>query len=116
MRPLQVKTIPFNRFFSLKIFRDKNIFVHVGVEKVPVIKNGVIKRYEYTQYLHFLDILGDQYLENQNKLNERINIFRDQIFNDVARKDHSEEVEVDMGICFKNKRKHLFGQIYNQYT
>ena len=62
IRPLEAKTIPFNRFFVMKIFREKNMFVHVGVEKIPVIKNGVIKRYEYKNYLHFLDILGDMYV------------------------------------------------------
>ena len=45
VRPLQVKTIPFNRFFVAKIFKERNMFIHIGVEKVPVIKNGIIKRY-----------------------------------------------------------------------
>lgn len=61
-RPLDILSIPFNRFFSVKIFREKNIFVHIGVEKTPVVKNGVIKRYEYRSFMNFLDILGDIYL------------------------------------------------------
>lgn len=40
--------------------------------------------------MHFLDILGDIYVENNNKLNERMNVFKQQIFGDVARKDHSD--------------------------
>lgn len=95
-RSLMTKTVAFNRFFAVKIFKEKNMFVHVGVEKVPVIKNGVIKRYEYQQYMNFLDVLGDMYVENHNKLEERLNVFREQIFGDVAKKDHSEELEVDM--------------------
>ena len=81
--------LKFVNFMVCKIFREKNVFLQVGVEKIPIIKNGVIKRYEYKNYLQFLDILGDMYVENKNKLDERINVFRDQIFTDVARKDHS---------------------------
>ena len=74
----------------MKIFREKNIFVQIGVEKVPVLKNGVIKRYEYRSYMQFLDILGDIYVENRTKLNERMKIVVERNANDVARKDHSE--------------------------
>lgn len=44
-RALSTKTVSFNRFFAVKIYKEKNLFVHIGVEKVPVIKNGIIKRY-----------------------------------------------------------------------
>ena len=57
-----------NRFFSVKLWRERNLFVHIGVEKIPVVKNGVIKRYEFIQFMHFLDILGDQFIENNAKL------------------------------------------------
>lgn len=53
------------------------------------MKNGFIKRYEFRQYMQFLDILGDQYVENKNKFDERMNIFLQQITEDVAKKDHS---------------------------
>lgn len=114
-RSLDVSSIPFNRFFSVKIFREKNIFVHIGVEKVPVIKNGVIKRYEYNSYMHFLDILGDIYLDNRNKFNERMNVFKQQIFSDVAKKDHSEELEVDKSLIQK-KAAYFYTEVYNEYT
>lgn len=84
-----------NRYFSMRILREKNIFLHIGVEKVPIIKNGIIKRYEFSQFMHFLDILGDQYVENRNKLDERMNYFTGQIYSDAAKKDHSEELEID---------------------
>jgi hypothetical protein len=45
VRALAVKSIHFNRFFVVKIFKEKNMFVHVGVEKIPIVKGGVIKRY-----------------------------------------------------------------------
>ena len=89
VRSLDVKTVAFNRFFVCKIFQDKNMFVQVGVEKIPIIKNGVIKRYEYRSYMQFLDILSDMFVENRIKLEERMTIFREQIFSDVARKDHA---------------------------
>ena len=91
-RCLATKTVALNRFFAVKIFKEKNLFVHIGVEKIPVVKNGVIKRYEYQQYMNFLDVLSDHYVENRNKLEERLSVFREQIFGDVARKDHSEEI------------------------
>lgn len=62
VRPLESKTIPFNRFFTAKIFKEKNIFIHIGVEKVPILRHGVIKRYEFVNYMQFLDILGDQFV------------------------------------------------------
>ena len=30
-RALEVKTIPFNRFLVVKIYREKNLFVQIGV-------------------------------------------------------------------------------------
>ena len=57
--------------------------------------------------MHFLDILGDIYVENKNKQNERMNVFKDQIFNDVARKDHSEELEVDRQV-YKHTNLYFF--------
>jgi hypothetical protein len=43
---LQTKSWTCNRFFSTKIFREKNFIVHIGVEKIPILgKNNVIKRY-----------------------------------------------------------------------
>lgn len=89
-RAIHAKTIPFNRFLSVKILRERNMFVHIGVEKVPVIKNGLIKRYEFSQYMHFLDILGDAFVENKSKSDERMHHFTNTIYNDAAKKDHSE--------------------------
>jgi hypothetical protein len=63
--------------------------LHIGVEKIPVVKNGSIKRYEFIQFMHFLDIHGDQYVENIAKLNERMSHFTSTIFQDVSKKDHS---------------------------
>lgn len=90
LRPLAAKSIPLNRLFSVRLLRERNMFVHIGVEKIPVIKGGIIKRYEFLQYMHFLDILGDQYVENKKKNEERVNYFTDIIYNDPARKDHSD--------------------------
>lgn len=56
---------------------------------MPVIRNGIIKRYEYRSYMQFLDILGDQFVENKNKLDERLKIFVSSILGDVAKRDHS---------------------------
>jgi len=72
---IQTKTIPMNAFFHMKLMRERNLFFHIGVEKVPIVKNAIIKRYEFVQYMHFLDILGDQFTENKNKRDERINHF-----------------------------------------
>ena len=91
-RPIVTKSIPFNRFFSVKILRERNMFVHIGVEKVPIIKGGIIKRYEYTQYMQFLDILGDAFVENKAKTDERMHHFVQMIHNDMAKKDHSSEL------------------------
>ncbi len=65
---------------------------HIGVEKVPIVgnKGNIIKRYEYSSYIQFLDILSDQITENPNKLHERIDLFLKNIRADVARNDHSE--------------------------
>ena len=55
------RAFPYNRFFTVKAFREKNLLVHVGVEKVPILSknNTVIKRYEFKSYIQFLDVLGD---------------------------------------------------------
>lgn len=45
VKPIHCKVVPFNRYFSCRIFKEKNVIVQIGVEKVPVIKNGIIKRY-----------------------------------------------------------------------
>ena len=31
VRPLEVLAIPFNRFFTCKIFHEKNMFIHIGI-------------------------------------------------------------------------------------
>ncbi len=38
--------------------------------------------------------------------------FKDQIFNDVAKKDHSEELEVDMAL-YDKKKHYFFNEVYN---
>lgn len=39
------------------------------MEKIPVVsRSNIIKRYEFRNYMQFLDILGDQYVEDQNKV------------------------------------------------
>jgi hypothetical protein len=89
------------------------------VEKIPILKHGVIKRYEFVQFMHFLDILGDQFVENKNKLDERMNYFTELIYNDAARKDHSEELEVDRAAFAKQTRQprgYFFKEVYNEYT
>jgi flagellar biosynthesis GTPase FlhF len=48
-------------------------------------------------------------------MDERMNIFRQQIFSDVARKDHSEEIEVDVAAINK-KSDYFYKEIYNDYT
>lgn len=62
VRPISTtRSFSYNRFFTLKCFREKNLLIHIGVEKIPVVsRNKVIKRYEYNNYIQFLDVLGDQ--------------------------------------------------------
>lgn len=45
--------------------------------------------------MHFLDILGDAFIENKAKTDERMHHFTNTIYNDAAKKDHSEELEID---------------------
>lgn len=60
VRPIKTKSLPFNRFFNLKVFKNKNILVQIGVEKIPIVsKNNTIKRYEFVNYIQFIDILSD---------------------------------------------------------
>jgi hypothetical protein len=92
--PIETKTIPHNRFFSLKIFREKNVIFNVGVEKIPVVKNGVIKRYEFYNYVQFLDIITDQIGENPKKLADHLQRFQKVIEEDVAKKDHSDDLTI----------------------
>ena len=88
--PIEVKAIPHNRYFTFKIFREKNILVHIGVEKIPVVRNGIIKRYEYQNIIQFLDIFTDQIGENPKKLGEAITRFQNIIDEDVAKRDHGD--------------------------
>lgn len=114
--PIGGKNIPHNRFFLLKLFREKTILFHVGVEKVPVVKSGVIKRYEFQNYIQFLDILSDQVAENPKKVSETIERFQEQINADVAKRDHSDELVIEV---IKNKKKQtseLFIESINPYT
>jgi hypothetical protein len=60
VRAIDAKSFSFNRFFTVKAFREKNFLVHIGVEKVPVVSRGnAIKRYEFKSYINLVDILGD---------------------------------------------------------
>lgn len=86
---VNTKSIPYNRFFVMKLFREKNLLFSAGVEKKPIVKNGVIKRYEYTQYLFMLDILSDTITENPAKIEDAIQRFQESIKEDVAKRDHS---------------------------
>lgn len=46
VKPIDTKGFPFNRFFTYKLFKEKNMIIHIGVEKVPVVsRNNIIKRY-----------------------------------------------------------------------
>ena len=68
--------------------------------------------------MHFLDILGDMYVESKGKLDERMNFFTGEIFNDAAKKDHSDEIEIDREIFAKNQYKkfYFFKEYLNDYT
>lgn len=90
MTPIEGKSIPHNRFFIMKIFREKNLIVQIGVEKNPIVRNGVIKRYEFQNYIQLLDIVTDQIGENPKKLGETITRFQKLIEEDVAKRDHSD--------------------------
>ena len=94
MTPIEAKTIPHNRFFTLKVFREKNIIFHIGVEKIPILKGGIIKRYEFQNYIQFLDIVTDQISENPKKLIETISRFQKLLDEDVAKRDHSDELSI----------------------
>jgi hypothetical protein len=54
--------IPLNHFVFIFILRGKYIFLHIGVEKAPILKKGLIKSYKLTEYLHSLDMIGDSRL------------------------------------------------------
>lgn len=60
----------------MKIYREKNLLFNVGVEKKPIVRSGIIKRYEYTQYIQILDVLTDMVTENPNKLEETVQRFK----------------------------------------
>ena len=65
--------------------------IHIGVEKIPIVsRNNVIKRYEFVNFVGFVDIVGDSIVANPKKLDERLKTYYDKIVNDVAKKDHSE--------------------------
>lgn len=72
----------------MKIFREKTLLFNVGVEKMPIVRGGVIKRYEYNNYIQILDILADTVTENPNKLEEAVYRFLEGIQQDVAKRDH----------------------------
>ena len=61
-----------------------------GVEKMPIVRGGVIKRYEYNSYIQILDILTDQIAQNPQKLEETVQRFLEQLQLDVAKRDHGE--------------------------
>jgi hypothetical protein len=61
--------------------------------------------------MHFLDILGDQFVENKNKLEERMNYFTDNIFSDVAKRDHSDEIEIEWNKTVKTQSYFFWGNI-----
>lgn len=79
----------------MKIFREKNVLFHIGVEKIPVVKSGIIKRYEFQNYIQFLDIVTDQISENPKKLLEAITRFQKIVEEDVAKRDHSDELSIE---------------------
>lgn len=49
----------YNAFFTLEIKKTKFMLFMVGVEKIPVFNRNFtkIKRFDYEQYMKFLDIL-----------------------------------------------------------
>lgn len=54
------------------------------------MRNGAIKRYEFTSYIYILDLVADNVIENPNRLTEAITRFADGLHQDVARKDHAD--------------------------
>lgn len=66
----------------------------IGVEKKPILKGAVIKRYEYVNYILILDILSDQVIQNPAKLEETVARFVQYLREDVAKKDHGEELSI----------------------
>lgn len=57
---------------------------------MPIVRGGVIKRYEYNNYIQILDILADTITENPQKLEEAVARFVEGLQQDVAKRDHGE--------------------------
>ena len=84
-------------------------------EKIPICKGNTIKRYEYQNYIQFLDILSDQIAENHKKLNETVERFAKLIGEDVAKRDHMDELIIEYPKNHK-KTEDMFEESENPYT
>jgi hypothetical protein len=52
--------IPYNAFYSSRIYNNRTIVFNVGVERSPIMdRQQRITRFEYTSYIQFHDVLGD---------------------------------------------------------
>jgi hypothetical protein len=58
------------------------------------VKESIIKRYEYKNYILLCDVLTNIIADSQHKLKETTHRFLEYIQEDTAKMDHGEELQI----------------------
>jgi hypothetical protein len=106
---------PYNSFFSIRAYYNRNILFNVGVERTPIMdRQQRITRYEYCSYIQFLDCVSDNDMVPMN-LEPIMKKYNLKLLEDTGRSGFSEELVRDDAYHKKNFSKEdlLFREVQN---
>ena len=107
--------IPYNAFYSSRIYNNRTIIFNVGVERSPVMdRQQRITRFEYTSYIQFHDVLGDMDMVPMS-LEPILKKFCQRILEDTGRNGFGDDLIKDDKLMRRyNKQDILFDEIQNE--
>lgn len=86
---------PYNAYFSIRVYYNRNILFNVGVERTPIMdRHQRITRYEYSAYIQYLDMVSDNDMVPIN-LEPILKKYNMKILEDSGRSGFSEELVKD---------------------
>lgn len=87
--------IPYNAFFTCRIYRNRTMLFSVGVERIPVMDRlQKITRFEYTSYIQFLDVLTETDMLHIN-FEDIMNKYTQKLVDDSGRSGFADDLIKD---------------------
>lgn len=107
--------IPYNAYYSSRIYNNRTMIFNVGVERWPVMdRQQRITRFEYTSYILFHDVLGDMDMVPMS-LEPILKKFCGKVLEDTGRNGFGDDLIKDDKVMKRYRKDDiLFEEVQNE--